>query len=295
MKRSDFLANNLFEMCTRTSDKLAVGKGCHFGRLMHQTHDFFISHSSATKELARQVFYNAISNGISPWYDEALLNLGDHLEEELRVGIESSKSFLLLHSKPALEKKWVPYEMAIAEAIYRKNSKFRLAVIKLDSEPLPEFWEQFLYHSWSNEDQQGSMLRLLSELTGRNPIVQVAAAAVLSAAPSEAFVNSSNTIAEHARNYVFYYLSHVKQLLSAVHDVGHETELRDSIGKVLQLSLFEQLPSLKGALSRLLLEFLNLFFLIECEYLRGFPSEGCLFDIHGKLPLTRRSLVASSS
>ena len=263
--------------------------------MMHQTHDFFISHSSATKELARHVFYNAISNGISPWYDEALLNFGDHLEEELRIGIESSKSFLLFHSKAALEKKWVPYEMKIAEAIYRKNSKFRLAVIKLDSEPLPEFWEQFLYHSWSNEDQQGSMLRLLSELTGRNPIVQVAAAAVLSAAPSEAFVNSSNTIAEHARNYVFYYLSHVKQLLSAVHDVGHKTELRDSIGKVLQLSLFQQLPSLKGALSRLLLEFLNLFFLIDCEYLRGFPSEGCLFDIHGKLPLTRRSLVASSS
>ncbi len=215
---------------------------------MPLTHDFFISHSSTTKELARHVFYNAISNGLSPWYDEALLNLGDQLEQELRFGIESSKSFLLLYSKAAIEKKWVPYEMAIAEAIYQNDSSFRLIAVKLDDEPLPEFWEQFLYHPWNNNDQPGSILRLLSELTGRNPIVQIAAAAVLSTAPSDAFVNSSNTVAEHARNYVFYYLAHVKQLLSAVHQVGYEQELRDTIAKVLQLSLFEQLPSLQGGI-----------------------------------------------
>ncbi len=212
------------------------------------THDFFISHSSATKELARHVYYNAISNGLSPWYDEALLSLGDHLERELRLGIESSRSFLLLHSKAAIAKKWVPFEMEIAEAIHRVDPSFRLIAVKLDDEPLPNFWQQFLYHAWNNNDQPGSILRLLTELTGRNPIVQIAAAAVLSVAPSDVFVNSSNTVAEHARNYVLYYLAHVKQLLSAVQSVGHEQELRDTIAKVLQLSLFEQLPSLQGGI-----------------------------------------------
>jgi hypothetical protein len=215
---------------------------------MPHTHDFFISHSSATKELARHVFYNAIVNCLSPWYDEALLNLGDQLEQELRLGIQTSKSFLLLHSKAAIEKKWVPFEMEVAEAIYKNDPSFRLIAVKLDDEPLSEFWQQFLYHSWSNNDQPGSILRLLSDLTGRNPIVQIAAAAVLSTAPSDAFVNSSNTVAEHARNYVFYYLAHVKQLLSAVHQVGHEQELRDTLAKVLQMSLFEQLPSLQGGI-----------------------------------------------
>lgn len=215
---------------------------------MPHTHDFFISHSSATKELARHVFYNAIANGLSPWYDEALLNLGDQLEQELQLGIEASKSFLLLYSKAAIEKKWVPFEMNAAEAIYKNDPSFRMIAVKLDDEPLPDFWQQFLYHSWSNDDQPGSILRLLSELTGRNPIVQIAAAAVLSTAPSDAFVNSSNTVAEHARNYVLYYLGHVKQLLSAVHQVGYDQELRDTLAKVLHLSLFEQLPSLQGGI-----------------------------------------------
>jgi hypothetical protein len=62
---------------------------------MTHTHDLFISHSSATKELARHVFYNAVANSLSPWYDEALLSLGDQLEQELRIGIEASKSFVL--------------------------------------------------------------------------------------------------------------------------------------------------------------------------------------------------------
>lgn len=213
-----------------------------------QTHDFFISHSSATKELARHVYYNSISNGLSPWYDEALLSLGDQLEKELQLGIESSRSFLLLHSRAAIEKKWVPFEMQIAEAIFKASPSFRLIAVKLDDEPLPDFWQQFLYHAWDNNDQPGSILRLLSQLTNRNPIVQIAAASVLSAAPSDVFVNSSNTVAEHARNYVLYYLAHVKQLLSSVHSVGHEQELRDTIFKILQLSLFEQLPSLQGGI-----------------------------------------------
>lgn len=215
---------------------------------MPKTHDFFISHSSATKELARHVYYNAIANGLSPWYDEALLSLGDQLEQELRLGIQCSKSFLLLYSKAAIEKKWVPFEMEVAESIFRNDPSFRLIAVKLDDEPLPEFWQQFLYHSWSQDDQPGSILRLLADLTGRSPIVKIAAAAVLSTAPSDAFVNSSNTIAEHARNYVLYYLAHVKQLLSAVQSVGYEQELRDTLAKVLQLSLFEQLPSLQGGI-----------------------------------------------
>ncbi len=213
---------------------------------MTHTHDLFISHSSATKELARHVFYNAVANSLSPWYDEALLSLGDQLEQELRFGIEASRSFVLFYCRAAIEKKWVPLEMDMAKAKYESDQSFRLIVVKLDNEPLPDFWNQFLFHSWNSEDQPSSILRLISELTGRNPVVQIASAAVLSAAPSEVFINSSNTIAEHSRNFVFYYLSHVKQLLSAVHQVGHEQELRDTLGKLLQLSVFEQLPCLQG-------------------------------------------------
>lgn len=30
----------------------------------------FISHSSKNKEIARLAYYNAITNGLNPWFDE---------------------------------------------------------------------------------------------------------------------------------------------------------------------------------------------------------------------------------
>ena len=210
-------------------------------------YDLFISHSSATKELARHIFYNAISNGLSVWYDEAFLDLGDPLENVIDQGITSSTAFLLLHCAAALSKKWVPLEMDHAEAKYKHDSGFRIVVVKLDDHPLPSaFWEQFLYLQWNNNDQPGSIVRLFSSLTGRNPFVEIPAAAVLSSEPSAFFVNQSASIAEHSRNYVLYYVSHLKTLLSAISQVGHDEELRDTIKKILQVSLFERLPSIHG-------------------------------------------------
>jgi hypothetical protein len=211
------------------------------------SHDVFISHSSATKEIARHIFYNAISNGLSVWYDEALLDLGDVLKHEIAQGVKNSRIFLLLHCAAAMEKEWVPFEMQLAEDEFRSGHGTHIVVVKLDETPLPsEFWTQFLYHSWNNADQPGSILRLLASLTGRNPFVEIPAAAVLSSEPSSLFVNQSSTIAEHSRNYVLYYIAHLKNLLIAVHSVGHEAELRDTIKKVLDVSLFESVPSLQG-------------------------------------------------
>lgn len=209
--------------------------------------DVFISHSSATKEIARHIFYNAISNGLSVWYDEALLDLGDVLEQEIEQGIAKSQTFLLLHSAAAMKKRWVPFEMQLAEARFNGDQEIRIIVVKLDDEPLPsEFWNQFLYQQWNNADQAGSIFRLLSSLTGRNPFVEIPAAAVLSSVPSSLFINQSSTIAEHSRNYVLYYVSHLKTLLGAVASVGYENELRDTIKKVLGVSLFESVPMLQG-------------------------------------------------
>lgn len=213
-----------------------------------QTHDIFISHSSATKELARQIYYNAASNGLQPWYDEAFLNMGDDLDPTIAEGIHNSKSFLLIHSKGAMEKRWVPMEMEIAKTKYEGDNSFRLLVIKLDDEPLPAdgFWEKFLYGEWNINDQSGSIIKILEGITGRKGMVSIAAASVLTADPSSLFVNESGTVAEHSRNYVLWYFSHVKQLLNATVQVGHEQEIRDTLAKLLELSMFENIPSIQG-------------------------------------------------
>ena len=213
-----------------------------------ETHDIFISHSSATKELARHIYYNAISNGLQPWYDEAFLNMGDDLDPTIAEGIQKSKSFLLIHSKAAMEKRWVPMEMEIAKEKYENDHHFRLLVIKLDDEPLPNdgFWDKFLYGEWSSHDQAGSIIKILEGITGRKGIVSIAAASVLTPDPSSVFVNESCTVAEHSRNYVLWYFSHVKQLLNATINVGHEQEIRDTLAKILELSMFENIPNIQG-------------------------------------------------
>ena len=144
------------------------------------THSFFISHSSATKELARHIYYNAIANGLSPWYDEAFLAVGDVLASEIEKGIYASSDFLLLHCKQAMEKKWVPLEMEIAKGKYEKDASTKIVVVKLDDEPLNDpFWEKFLYVDWNQLDQQGSLLKLMEVITGKKGIAAITASSVM--------------------------------------------------------------------------------------------------------------------
>jgi hypothetical protein len=207
---------------------------------------FFISHSSATKDLARHLYYNSISNGLYPWYDESILDIGDHLDNTIAEGIEQSAGFVLLHSKQAMEKKWVPLEMNLARIKKNLYPEFKLIVVKLDEEPLDDFWTNFLFHSWNINDTAGSIIRVIESLTENNGMRMLGFSSSLNALPI--FLNESNTIAEHNRNYLYYYFSHVKNLLKSIVYSSHDHELRDSINKVLQLYLVDSLPKLHGGL-----------------------------------------------
>ena len=213
------------------------------------THDFFISHSIATKELARHIYYNAVANSLSPWYDESLLRLGDHLHGEIERGIEASSGFLLLHCAAAVSSDWVRLEMQHAQSKREREPSFRIFVVKLDDHRLgSDFWTQFLYQSWDHKDEAGSLIKLLCALTGKNTVVEITAASVLSRTPSDVFVNESATLAEHSQNFVLFYLGHLKQLMHALATVGYDPELRDSLRKMLALSMVNAIPSVEGGL-----------------------------------------------
>lgn len=213
------------------------------------THDLFISHSSATKEIARRVYYDAVANGLFPWYDESLLRLGADLHREIERGVNTSAAFLLFHCEPAAASEWVQMEMRHARLRHERDPTFRIFVVRLDDSEINEaFWRRFLYLEWDRSDEPGSLLKLLCALTGKNTVVEITAASVLSKAPSEVFVNESATLAEHSRNFVFFYWAHVKQLLHALASVGFDAELRDSLRKIVNLSMIEVLPVMQGGL-----------------------------------------------
>ena len=207
----------------------------------------FISHSSKNKELARLAYYNAITNGLNPWFDEALFDAGDEMLPTLEGAIADSAAYLLFASQEALNSKWVQLEMTAAAERKKGDPTFRLLVVKLDDQHvLPEWWGQFLFDTWKSDDQAGSVIKLLESLMGRKITPWITGAAFLSHDPSNVFFNESASLAEHGRNWVLHYLGHIKGLLQAVASVGYQAEHQDTLRKLLELSLLEKIPAIQS-------------------------------------------------
>ena len=107
--------------------------------------DIFISHSSKNKEIARLAYYNGISNGLRPWFDEALFQAGDEMLPTLESAIGDSAGYLLFASKEALASSWVQAEMKAAEARKALEPGFKIIVVKLESCDLPAWWNGYLH------------------------------------------------------------------------------------------------------------------------------------------------------
>jgi len=208
--------------------------------------DFFISHNQANKELARFIYHNAIFNALSVWYDESLLSGGDHLRSELELGLRQSNGYILLYSLNSSRSEYVQFEMEIAKEIKQGNNDFKILVVRLDNTEVPEYWRTFIWINWDENDVPKSIIQLISDITERPTIMGLASSASLNNIPL--FTNESCTMAEQSRNYIIYYLCHVRQLIQNLGTLGYEIELRDSIIKLLSLSLFETIPNLQGGL-----------------------------------------------
>lgn len=208
--------------------------------------DVFISHSSKNKEIARLTYYNGIANGLRPWFDESLFAVGDEMLPTLEAAIQDSTAYLLFASEQALDSTWVQHEMQFADARREKDPGFKLIVVKLEDCELPESWKAYLYADWRADDQAGSVIKLLEAMLGRKLAPWITGASFLSSEPSAVFLNETATLAEHSRNWVLYYLGHVKGLLQAVATVGHPAEHHDTLQKLLGLSLLERVPVIQA-------------------------------------------------
>jgi len=207
--------------------------------------DVFISHSSRNKEVARLTYYNGISSGLRPWFDEALFCAGDDMLPTLKSAIQDSAAYLLFASNLALESEWVQAEMKSAQMRKEADPDFKIIVVKLEPCDLPPWWDRFLRCEWKREDEPGSVIELLEAILGRKIIPWVTGAAFLSLFPSSLALNQSGTLAEHSRNWVLYYVGHLKQIIQAVSTVGYASEHQDTLKKLLDLSLLKQVPAIQ--------------------------------------------------
>lgn len=73
--------------------------------------DVFISHASEDKStVVRQLFEALTELGVSVWFDEAELTVGDSLSRSIDSGLANSNFGILVVSKNFLSKKWPEYE-----------------------------------------------------------------------------------------------------------------------------------------------------------------------------------------
>ena len=74
--------------------------------------DVFISHATEDKETVAGPLAHALrERGVSAWYDEFELRIGDSLRRSIDNGIANSRFGLVILSKPFFEKDWPQYEL----------------------------------------------------------------------------------------------------------------------------------------------------------------------------------------
>jgi cold shock CspA family protein len=76
-------------------------------------YDVFISHASEDKEsFVKELATNLREKGISVWYDELNLKLGDSLSESISKGLTNSSYAVVVISPHFITKKWTMLELA---------------------------------------------------------------------------------------------------------------------------------------------------------------------------------------
>lgn len=86
----------------------------HFGFPEHdyREHDVFISHASEDKdEIVRPLAIALRNAGLSVWYDEFELKIGDSLRQKIDRGLSKSRFGIVVLSKSFIKKGWTNYEL----------------------------------------------------------------------------------------------------------------------------------------------------------------------------------------
>jgi hypothetical protein len=77
------------------------------------TYDVFLSYASEDKEsIARPLFEALTASGVSVWYDEAVLKLGDSLSRKIDEGLARCPHGIIIISPSFLDKQWPRRELA---------------------------------------------------------------------------------------------------------------------------------------------------------------------------------------
>jgi hypothetical protein len=80
----------------------------------HATYDVFVSYASDDKKFVQQLVPALRAKGVSVWYDEGQLRVGDAALRKVEEGLEQSKYFVVVASPKFLSHQWTSFEVGVA-------------------------------------------------------------------------------------------------------------------------------------------------------------------------------------
>jgi hypothetical protein len=185
----------------------------------------FLSHSSEDKEFVERLAADLDRRGISVWYDDWELKVGDSLRERVSEGIHKSSYFAVVVSEASSQSKWVKQELNQAFARHvEAEGNFILPVV-VDSDSVPDALTDLVYADFSKEYSSG-LDRLLRTI-GKSPTTGEQAEVALSSKGDRIFFARQH-------DYVGILISNVWDGLVEFEDAANAAlrDARDTVRKI---------------------------------------------------------------
>ena len=125
----------------------------------------FLSHSQRDKQVVRQFAEGLRAAGIDIWLDEAQLNLGDSLVQQIERGLDSADFVAFFLSQASLDSQWARQELNVA--ISRQVSGDRGAVVLpvlLEDAEVPALLRDVMYLDLRDGDVNAGVRKLVSSI-----------------------------------------------------------------------------------------------------------------------------------
>jgi hypothetical protein len=127
----------------------------------------FLSHSSKDKLQVRKLADDLMQAGISVWYDEAEIKVGDSIRQKINQALLYSDYVLAVLSKNSVRSRWVKEELESAFAKNAEGAKLFIIPILLDrlsQDEIPPSLRDIQWVDFSEDYQRGldQLIRVLS-------------------------------------------------------------------------------------------------------------------------------------
>jgi hypothetical protein len=125
---------------------------------MTQVPQVFLSHSSKDKPQVRKLAKDLMQSGVSVWFDEAEIKVGDSILQKINQALLYSDYVLAVLSNNSVSSRWVQEELQTA---FAKNAEGAQSIIipvlldQLDPDKIPPFFRDIKWVDLSKNYEQG--------------------------------------------------------------------------------------------------------------------------------------------